>query len=175
MGGLATSLEDIVNRRIDNFFLYEQPSIHVITRSDLASLIKSLTAKIAELIRLTDPDLIELCESFDNDRQEAEDRLRKTYQDLENRESNHKKEISNFQINQVKSNNLIDSLKRQLSIATKFHDRVIKLENDIKIANCKIESLSKQLIDQRSKIFQLESELNDKNTVTMNKMIDKKI
>lgn len=164
-----------MNRRIDNFFLYEQPSIQVITRSDLTSLIKSLTPKIAELIRLTDADFIELCESFDNDRQEAEDRLRVTYQDSENRESNHKKEISNFQINQEKSNNLIDSLKQKLSIGTKFHDRVIKLENDIKIANCKIESLSKELIDQRRKILQLESELTDKNIVIMENLIDKKI
>jgi hypothetical protein len=166
--GFPSTLEDIINRRIDNLFQTELPDAQLLTRSELKEIITRLSVKVESAIKLGDPELFSLCEQFEHDRQEAQKRV----------------EPLEAQVRQLQSDLRLEVEKTAelISVKAKMLANVQKLEttlrgsrlNEIK-ARSRAEMLERELAVQKSKSNRLSDELKGLEASVMRGLVDKRI
>lgn len=80
--GFPSLLEEIVQKRLDNFFS-ALPSARIYTSDDFKKALVALGLTARNLLKLSDEDLVEISESFAKDAKNAEDNLKKARKELE--------------------------------------------------------------------------------------------
>ena len=166
--GFPSTLEDIINRRIDNLFQTELPDAQLLTRSELKEIVTRLSVKVECAIKLGDPELFSLCEQFEHDRQESLKRV-------EPLEAQVRQLQSDLRLEVARAAELM-SLKAQMLAKVQNLETTLRdsRRNEIK-ARGRAEMLDRELAEQKSKSNKLSEELKGLQASVMKGVVDRRI